>query len=102
MLANALQPNTARGSKKDVTRQGLHFANHKGALFMILLALQFGFQPLLQKACVDATVDRISLVVAIEATKICLCCFVILASGPKTCRYRYLSLGAKKGTTAGC
>lgn len=61
--------------------------SRKGGVFMILLALQFGCQPLLQKACIPKNeVNRISLILAIEVTKISLCAVVILSLGLKACR----------------
>lgn len=54
---------------------------------MVVLALQFGLQPLLQKACIDKDeVDRISLIVVTETVKIFLCSAVILSSGAKVYR----------------
>lgn len=60
--------------------------NRKAGVFMILLALQFGCQPLLQKACTHKSLNRISLILATEATKIFLCVIAILSSGPKVYR----------------
>lgn len=58
-----------------------------GMVFMVVLALQFGLQPLLQKLCVDYDrVDRVSLVITTEVTKIFLCAFVIVSSGPNVYR----------------
>lgn len=60
----------------------------KGKLFMIALALQFGLQPLLQKACVDRDrVDKISLVLMTEVTKIAICSLIILSHRRNTSRY---------------
>ncbi|CAM9301879.1 unnamed protein product [Pylaiella littoralis] len=57
--------------------------SRRGRLFMGVLALQFGLQPVLQKTCVDKhTVDRVSLIIVTELTKIFLCVLVILSSGP--------------------
>lgn len=54
---------------------------------MGVLALQFGLQPVLQKTCVDKhTVDRVSLIIVTELTKIFLCVLVILSSGPSLYR----------------
>lgn len=59
----------------------------KGTFFMGLLALQFGLQPVLQKACVDTqNVDRISFIVIIELTKMFVCVAVILSGGPTVYR----------------
>lgn len=61
--------------------------NGTGMVFMVVLALQFGLQPLLQTECVDyQRVDRVSLVITTEVTKIFLCSFVILSSGPNIYR----------------
>lgn len=61
--------------------------SHRGRVFMLLLALQFGLQPLLQKACIDKDrVDRISLIIATEITKMVLCTLAIVCSGPKVYR----------------
>ena len=54
---------------------------------MVCLALQFGLQPLLQKACVDNdVVDRISIMLITDVTKIVFCVVVILSSGSKVYR----------------
>lgn len=51
---------------------------------MGVLALQFGLQPMLQKACVDKdNVNPFSLIIGSEVTKIFLCVLVILSSGRK-------------------
>ncbi|CAN0205775.1 unnamed protein product [Ectocarpus sp. 13 AM-2016] len=61
--------------------------SRKGRFFMGMLALQFGLQPVLQKACVDKhSVDRMSLIIVTEMTKITLCVFVIWTSGSKVYR----------------
>lgn len=49
---------------------------------MGVLALQFGLQPVLQKACVDKdNVNPFSLIIGSEVTKMFICVFVILSSG---------------------
>lgn len=54
---------------------------------MGVLALQFGLQPVLQKSCVDKhAVDRNSLIIVTNLTKISLCVLVILSSGPSLYR----------------
>lgn len=56
-------------------------------MFMAMLALQYGMQPLLQKACVNRhLVDRISLMLVADLAKILLCVVVIVSSGPKVYR----------------
>jgi solute carrier family 35 (UDP-sugar transporter), member A1/2/3 len=52
----------------------------KGYLFMLCLALQYGLQPLLQKACIDRhTVNKVSLLVVAEVVKIVICLSMILS-----------------------
>lgn len=59
----------------------------KGTFFMSLLALQFGLQPVLQKACVDTdNVDRISFIIIVELTKMLVCVSVIFSGGPTVYR----------------
>lgn len=61
--------------------------SRKGRLFMGVLALQFGLQPVLQKTCVDKhAVDSVSLIIVTELAKIPLCVLVILSSGPSLYR----------------
>ncbi|KAG5183180.1 putative UDP-galactose translocator [Tribonema minus] len=53
----------------------------RGYVFMALLALQYGLQPLIQKSCIDRhAVNKVSLVVATEITKIAMCCGFILST----------------------
>lgn len=55
---------------------------------MLMLALQYGLQPLLQKACIDRNaIDRVSLVLVTEVTKIFLCTAAIVSYGPKVYRW---------------
>ncbi|CAM9481477.1 unnamed protein product [Hapterophycus canaliculatus] len=59
----------------------------KGTFFMSVLALQFGLQPVLQKACVDThNVDRMSFIIIVELTKMLVCVSVILSGGPRSYR----------------
>lgn len=59
----------------------------KGKCFMSVLALQFGLQPVLQKACVDTrNVDRISFIIVVELTKMFLCVLLIMSGGPTVYR----------------
>ncbi|KAG5176300.1 putative UDP-galactose translocator [Tribonema minus] len=49
---------------------------------MLLLALQFGLQPLVQKSCINREeVNRVSLVMATELTKVAICLSVMVSSG---------------------
>lgn len=67
----------------DVDRQHVG-VSRTGRLFMGVLALQFGLQPVLQKACVNKdNVNPLSLIIGSEVTKIFLCVLVILSSGRK-------------------
>ncbi|CAN0132577.1 unnamed protein product [Scytosiphon promiscuus] len=69
---------------KDKDAKGV---SSKGTFFMSLLAVQFGLQPVLQKACVDSqNVDRISFIVIVELTKMIVCVSVILSGGPAVYR----------------
>lgn len=73
--------------KQNGERQGPEGVSRRGRLFMGVLALQFGLQPVLQKTCVDKhAVDRVSLIIVTELTKISLCILVILLSGPSLFR----------------
>ena len=66
-------------NKKNVNVGGV---SSTGRLFMGVLALQFGLQPVLQKACVGKdNVNPFSLIIGSELTKIVLCVLVILSSG---------------------
>lgn len=70
---------SSNGQNKGISR--------KGRMFMAMLALQYGMQPLLQKACVNRhLVDRISLMLVADLAKILLCVVVIISSGPKVYR----------------
>lgn len=61
----------------------------RGYVFMLLLALQFGLQPLLQKSCVDTKlVTKTSLVMVTESIKITMCLTLIYTSGSATAIYR--------------
>jgi solute carrier family 35 (UDP-sugar transporter), member A1/2/3 len=52
----------------------------KGYLFMLCLAMQYGLQPLLQKACINKhTVNKVSLLVVAELVKIVICLSMILS-----------------------
>lgn len=74
-------PATAANRQKDAG------VSSRGRVFMVVLALQFGMQPLLQKACVNKhEVNRISMIIVTEATKVVLCSVLILVSGPKVYR----------------
>lgn len=66
------------GASKDVDPG----VSRAGKLFMLVLALQNGLQPVVQKACVDKNrVNPFSLIIVIELIKICLCVVVMLSSG---------------------
>eukprot|EP00752_Nemacystus_decipiens_P001782 g1722.t1 len=78
----------SRAGGRDSTRQDVNKndgdvgVSLTGRLFMGVLALQFGLQPVLQKACVDKdSVNPFSLIIGSEVTKIVLCVLVILSSG---------------------
>ncbi|CAM9446130.1 unnamed protein product [Phaeothamnion confervicola] len=54
---------------------------------MALLAIQFGLQPLFQKACIDKhQVNKTSLVMATEVVKALLCLIVMRLQGSRSCR----------------
>ncbi|CAM9368531.1 unnamed protein product [Discosporangium mesarthrocarpum] len=60
-------------------------SRRKGRVFMALLAVQYGLQPLLQKACVDKdTVNKTSFVMVTEFVKVVLCLVTIISSGRRT------------------
>mmetsp|Transcript_10778 Transcript_10778/g.16073 ORF Transcript_10778/g.16073 Transcript_10778/m.16073 type:complete len:364 (+) Transcript_10778:78-1169(+) len=54
----------------------------KGYVFMVLLALQYGLQPLIQKSFIDRfAVNKVSLVLATEVTKILICSSALIFNG---------------------
>lgn len=73
----------SRTGGRDDNRQNVNVGvSRAGRLFMGVLALQFGLQPVLQKACVDKNnVNPFSLIIGSELTKIVICVLVILSSG---------------------
>lgn len=78
----AAKPLESRAGR-DVNVQNVG-VSRTGRVFMGVLALQFGLQPVLQKACVDKdNVNSFSLIIGSELTKIILCVLVILSSGRK-------------------
>lgn len=77
-----------------------HAISNKARMFMALLALQYGCQPLLQKACIKRNeINNISLILVTEAIKILLCSAAILSSGAKV--YRYTGANVIKARSSG-
>lgn len=81
--APSASPMESRAGGRDADKQNVNAGvSSTGRLFMGVLALQFGLQPVLQKACVDKdNVNPFSLIIGSEVTKIVLCVLVILSSG---------------------
>lgn len=86
-MAGGVTNGTRAHPARSVEAQNDSTVSKKGRMFMLMLALQFGLQPLLQKACIEKdAIDRVSLVVVTEITKMFLCIIAILSSGPKVYR----------------